>query len=420
MSEAINYILSSYSRPRRKITLIGHSMGGIVAQLALAEESKSAANRGWNASDIAAVITMSAPHSLAPARLDTTIENIYKDISHWEKSISLSNRPQTFPPIISICGGSTDSQIPSETCSLPTLRETTHSQVSSSESMPYRRTVHSTSLPGVWTGVGHREMVWCHQVRWRVARALLALGNAGPQDRDETNIPVSHAILDRWFPLPEVHTKPSIEGHSHSDPQVPALDAKTGAHTLVTSATLRVSKVPDTPSTYVLPMSRNTSDDEPRVLSLVVERGTLLAPKLGPELAPHHPSALRLTLYHCVASKVSSSNDASFKSSSCQPLGGQVLKSIVAWHRASLLPLPSRDSKSFPDKEGVDESEGLLYFAIAIKPSSSGAEWIAIRSEGGSNSENHWFAAGFDQEREHNAVNSRLSAFVVSLPTHLD
>ncbi|KAG2349887.1 hypothetical protein BDR05DRAFT_259598 [Suillus weaverae] len=27
--------------------------------------------------------------------------------------------------------------------------------------------IFTSALEGAWTGIGHREMVWCHQVRWR-------------------------------------------------------------------------------------------------------------------------------------------------------------------------------------------------------------------------------------------------------------
>ncbi|KAF8266689.1 PGAP1-like protein-domain-containing protein [Lactarius quietus] len=37
-------------------------------------------------------------------------------------------------------------------------------------------TVFSSALEGCWTGVVHQVVVWCHQVRWRDARAMLELG----------------------------------------------------------------------------------------------------------------------------------------------------------------------------------------------------------------------------------------------------
>jgi GPI inositol-deacylase len=126
-------------------------MGGIVAQLLLDEMGDSV---------LRAVYTMSTPSLLSPVRLDRRSDTVY----------SMAKRSQagdlnSTTPLISICGGSTDSQITSEVCALPE-RES-----------PLRRMVMTTSLEGAWTGVGHREMVWCHQVRSLVARSALALAH---------------------------------------------------------------------------------------------------------------------------------------------------------------------------------------------------------------------------------------------------
>jgi GPI inositol-deacylase len=126
-------------------------MGGIVAQLLLDEMDDDV---------LRAVYTMSTPSLLSPVRFDRRSDAVY----------SMAKRSQTgdinsTTPLISICGGSTDSQITSEVCALPE-RES-----------PLRRTIMTTSLEGAWTGVGHREMVWCHQVRSLVARSALALAH---------------------------------------------------------------------------------------------------------------------------------------------------------------------------------------------------------------------------------------------------
>ena len=126
-------------------------MGGIVAQLLLDEMDDGV---------LRAVYTMSTPSLLSPVRFDRRSDTVY----------SMAKRSQagdlnSTTPLISICGGSTDSQITSEVCAL------------SDRESPLRRTVMTTSLEGAWTGVGHREMVWCHQVRSLVARSALALAH---------------------------------------------------------------------------------------------------------------------------------------------------------------------------------------------------------------------------------------------------
>jgi glycosylphosphatidylinositol deacylase len=138
---SIHRVLNLYDEPKN-VTLLGHSMGGIVARLAMS----------MGVEDVVDVIlTMSTPHLIGPATLDSGIEAIYRTI---KRSIR--------PALLSVCGGIADSQIASDTCAI---------HMHPSEGF----TVFTTGLPGTWTGVDHQAMVWCHQVRWRIARVLLAM-----------------------------------------------------------------------------------------------------------------------------------------------------------------------------------------------------------------------------------------------------
>lgn len=130
---------------------MGHSMGGTVAQLLLSELSDH---------ELRAVFTMSTPSLLSPVRFDRRSEDIYNQVMRVQ-----TGGMNSTVPLITICGGSTDSQITSEVCILP------------EQEKPLRRTIMTTSLQSAWTGVGHREMVWCHQIRYLVARAGLLLAN---------------------------------------------------------------------------------------------------------------------------------------------------------------------------------------------------------------------------------------------------
>jgi hypothetical protein len=139
---------------------MGHSMGGIVAMSLLPSN------------DISAIITMSTPHTLPPARFDRRIEDMFA--ASWQAAASSDT------PVLSICGGATDTMVPSEYCQLP------------ESSAGYRKTIFTSGMEGVWTGVGHQAMVWCHQVRWTVARAALLVGAS--RNRDEIA-----NIFDHWF-----------------------------------------------------------------------------------------------------------------------------------------------------------------------------------------------------------------------------
>jgi glycosylphosphatidylinositol deacylase len=146
----VKEVLARYKHPRQ-LTIIGHSMGGIAARLALTMGIESS---------IDAVITMSTPHLLAPVTTDLHMANVYKEIAGYSQ-----------PLLISICGGSADTQIASDACAI---------KLDPAKGFA----VFTTSMPGVWTGVDHQAMVWCHQVRWRVARALLDMTRgSSPTDK---------------------------------------------------------------------------------------------------------------------------------------------------------------------------------------------------------------------------------------------
>lgn len=158
--EAVAYITSLYPKHTR-IFLIGHSMGGIVATSILPH------------ADISGIITLSTPHALPPARFSVEMDRYY---SRMHRNFVLN---EINTPIFSICGGATDLMIPSETCVMPDRQSKN------------KKSIFSTSMEGCWTGVGHQVSVWCHQVRWRVARAILESQITGYND--------TFRIMSNWL-----------------------------------------------------------------------------------------------------------------------------------------------------------------------------------------------------------------------------
>lgn len=157
LASAIPRVLKAYdhlpdSQRPTHVTLLGHSMGGIVARLAA-----TMADLGT----IDAIITMSTPHSQPPVALQAGMQSLYGKINVARAATQTQDR--LGPLLVSICGGQSDTQIISDSCALP------GSLISPDDGFA----VFTTGMPGVWTGVEHQAMVWCHQVRWRVARALL-------------------------------------------------------------------------------------------------------------------------------------------------------------------------------------------------------------------------------------------------------
>ena len=141
-------------------------MGGVVAQLALT----------LGVSDLVdVVITMSTPHLLPAVTFEYGMEVIYRSVAEYVNNDST-------PLLFSLCGGVSDTQIVSDACGLPSTR------VSASDGFA----VFTTGIPGVWTGVDHQAMVWCHQLRWRVARVILEMTTSAVR-KDKL------ATARRWF-----------------------------------------------------------------------------------------------------------------------------------------------------------------------------------------------------------------------------
>jgi glycosylphosphatidylinositol deacylase len=104
------------------------------------------------------IMTMSTPHALPPVTLSRDMDAIYD-------TLAVQTYNASAPLLFSICGGTADTQIASDGCVIP----------SSSITKDDGFTIFTTGMPGAWTGVEHQTMVWCHQVRWRVARTLLGM-----------------------------------------------------------------------------------------------------------------------------------------------------------------------------------------------------------------------------------------------------
>jgi GPI inositol-deacylase len=305
---------------------------------------------------------MSTPHTLPPARFDRRIDTIYarnKLLLAGTHAHSAS-LPRIHPPsdaesrtpILSLCGGATDMMIPSESCILPALPAAPASGPS-----PYRKTVFASALQGAWTGVGHREMVWCHQVRWRVARAALALAHALPSASART------AALEAW--LGDGRSPPVAFGSIRLDPGE-GVEALRAGEQLVLRAPSGFRE-----RTWLLPAS---AADRPRAV-VYVSGGSI------PPVSAHAPGSLRVTVYHCPSLPLSSEGGSPVD---CAPVEPSVHK---------LLPSPA-SGKPFPvPEEGVGESEGVVVLEAELPSAKEGFGWVAVRVQEPDGQ--GWVAAGF-------------------------
>lgn len=103
------------------------------------------------------IITLSSPHAYPPVPLDSGVEQVYDQInSLWETSANSTL-------LISLSGGILDNQLSSEPASL-LLARLWHGNSSLS--------AFTSGLPALWSGVDHLAMMWCDQLRERVARGV--------------------------------------------------------------------------------------------------------------------------------------------------------------------------------------------------------------------------------------------------------
>jgi len=322
---------------------MGHSMGGIVATSLLPS------------GNISAIITMSTPHTLPPARFDSRIDALYDKLQ-----LTLDQDPT---PIISICGGATDMLIPSESCILP--------QTSNNI---FRRTVFTSALEGAWTGVGHREMVWCHQVRWRVARAALELGGA-------STLPLRTTLLDRW--LRDGHSLPPNTLKAEEDYTLDISDTSL-VETLAPGKNLLL-RSPRISKTYLLPVKRDSISSASQKFTVLVSRGSISS------VAPQNPLLLRVSIFGCTTS--SASLHSALR---CITLKPDTLKLIPNPISGRVFPVPD---------EGSDESEGTVLYESHVPYIQIEEQWIGIKVDGADGQ--GWITAGLSVDRPvHSAVNT--------------
>ena len=338
--DAIRYILSLYP-PNTSIVVMGHSMGGVVATSLLPSQN------------ISAIITMSTPHTLPPARFDNRIEAIYS--TNYQHLIADRT------PIVSICGGATDMMVPSESCILP--------QPSAQDI--FRKTIFSSGMERCWTGIGHREMVWCHQARWQVARAAVELSATTPPT------PLARArILDAW--LRNGHEGPPI-----TDPSVPFTDgvqieatpetereSSSGPALRLVNPIFRGSRI------FHLRRSKAAEDGDQRNFLLYLAGGAVGT------VSPFSPGSLRASVFGC-------SNPEELSMDHCVPIQPVVLNLLPVTHSHQEFPVPGA---------GSDETEGIVFFEgkIPVDPVDS---WISVKIDGANGG--GWVIGGFANDSYH-------------------
>lgn len=330
-------------------------MGGIVG--------RHAVTRLVDPTQVDTVLTLSSPHQLAPVAADAALARAYADIATFfslanqlpasdAAAAALEAHPASSHLLVSVCGGAPDPTLSSDACALPP----------SSFAPPGALGVFTTALEGAWTGVDHEAMVWCDQVRTRVARVLLELGGRERGGRREAR----RRVASDWLVGQALDHKDERDGPAdvevdvRSDRKVvlgkptdrfvlPPTDASApssaaAAQTLVLFPLGPASHTP-------LPDAVDAADDRP-VFQLVSNLA------FGPTGARH---ARRAQLVLC----------PSTTPASCAPL-----PDLVARER---LPPSAVGGAPWVVGEGVGEDEGMTWVEVRVR----GAGWVGVRVAGG-------------------------------------
>jgi len=151
VNEVVRYLRAMYSRQgNMSVGIVGHSMGGIVARLALTLPNAEP-------SSIDTIVTLSTPHAFPPVPFERSMEQVYARINAYKND--------TMPLIVSIAGGILDTQLSSDASSLSLFEDGKAPERSLS--------TFTTALASLWSSVDHLAIVWCDQLRARIARSFL-------------------------------------------------------------------------------------------------------------------------------------------------------------------------------------------------------------------------------------------------------
>jgi hypothetical protein len=196
INEVIAYLSNRYASPATRnfaagernttVPILAHSMGGIAARLA-------ARMPNYPQGSIDTIVTLSTPHAYPPVPFDRSTEYVYSLINRPSPAAP-SGSPASVPPLlVSVAGGILDTQLPSDPSSLALARI--------GEAVPPSRiSTFTTSLPSLWSSVDHLAVMWCDQLREKIARGFLldmmAFGRIA-QDRSAGGITGKASFLRR-------------------------------------------------------------------------------------------------------------------------------------------------------------------------------------------------------------------------------
>lgn len=171
LNEVLAYLLARYPNAT-EVPILAHSMGGIVARLALFQD-----NHPRERAPVKTLVTLSTPHAVPPAPIEGGLQDIYNLINNNGQHVTTTSpsarghQLQRNTLIVSLSGGLLDTQLPSEYALLP------HTLANSSLQ------AFTTDLPTLWSSVDHLATMWCDQLRRKVLDGIRADGDVSARKR---------------------------------------------------------------------------------------------------------------------------------------------------------------------------------------------------------------------------------------------
>jgi hypothetical protein len=135
----------------RTMTIVGHSMGGLVAT---------------KTNNPMTVLTLATPHTAFPYSFDESIHYFYR----------LPSNPNRI--VVSLSGGFKDELIPPALCEVVVVGSNTTTTIRTLQTSRIMNQQHPSGLPLL--GMDHKAIVWCHEVLSYVRTVIYELSHGDP------------------------------------------------------------------------------------------------------------------------------------------------------------------------------------------------------------------------------------------------
>ncbi|XP_035224963.1 GPI inositol-deacylase-like isoform X2 [Stegodyphus dumicola] len=181
LHECVKHIQSLYPS-KKKLILIGHSMGGMIARAVFSIPK-------FDSSAISLILTLATPHKEPVIALDSGIVDFYQKTKEtWKYRLKTELRDI---PLISIGGGQRDFLVRSDLTSL----NFQHKNLMDIHCL-------TPAIPGVWVSTDHLAIVWCKQLILTICRSFYDLYNERNKQinisESETEMILRHHYVSRY------------------------------------------------------------------------------------------------------------------------------------------------------------------------------------------------------------------------------